>query len=62
MPRLLCLLVLLATVTALVTPAAAQLAVGANAPDFTLSDTQGVPRTLSDYDGQVVVLFFVGWG
>jgi len=52
----------LAVLLVLVSPAAAQLPVGAEAPDFTLSDTQGVPRTLSDYTDQVVVLFFVGWG
>ncbi len=43
-------------------PAAAQLAVGDPAPDFTLLDTAGVQRSLSDYDDTVVVLFFVGWG
>jgi cytochrome oxidase Cu insertion factor (SCO1/SenC/PrrC family) len=44
------------------TPAAGQLPVGALAPDFTLQDTAGIPRTLSDYTDEVVVLFFVGWG
>jgi len=43
-------------------PAAAQLAVGDSAPDFTLFDTDGVQRSLSDYGDSVVVLFFVGWG
>jgi peroxiredoxin len=36
--------------------------VGDPAPDFTLFDTDGVQRSLSDYDDTVVVLFFVGWG
>lgn len=36
--------------------------VGEPAPGFTLFDTQGVQRSLSDYQGQVVVLFFVGYG
>jgi cytochrome oxidase Cu insertion factor (SCO1/SenC/PrrC family) len=49
-----------AVLLTLAPPAAAQLPVGADAPDFTLQDTQGVPHTLSDYTDQVVVLFFVG--
>ena len=52
----------LSVLLALAGPAAAQLPVGADAPDFTLQDTQGVPYTLSDYADQVVVLFFVGYG
>ena len=31
---------------------------GANSPAFKLVDTGGVPRTLSDYRGQVVVIYF----
>ena len=31
---------------------------GANAPAFNLVDVQGVPRTLRDYRGHVVVIFF----
>ena len=47
----------------LATPAFAQLPVGANAPDFSLTSVDRVPYTLSDYtDNQVAVLFFVGWG
>lgn len=47
----------------LATPALAQLPVGADAPDFSLTSVDGVPYTLSDYtDNQVAVLFFVGWG
>lgn len=41
-------------------PAAAQLPLGAVAPDFTLNDVNGVPRGLSDYPDHVVVLWFVG--
>lgn len=52
----------LAVLLAFTTPASAQLPVGAQAPNFTLQDTQGVPRTLADYSNEVVVLFFVGWG
>lgn len=47
----------------LASPALAQLPVGADAPDFTLTAVDGVPYTLSDYtDDAVAVLFFVGWG
>ncbi len=39
-----------------------QLQEGELAPDFTLNDLGGVPHTLSDYQGQVVVLpFFTSW-
>ena len=34
------------------------LAVGTNAPDFTLPDQNGVERSLSDYRGQKVILYF----
>ena len=33
---------------------------GETAPDFTLTDTEGQEHSLSDYDGEVVVLFFLG--
>ncbi len=56
------LLVLCLATSLAAPPAAAQLAVGDPAPDFTLFDTDGVQRSLSDYDDTVVVLFFVGWG
>ena len=55
----------LATITLVVwglAPVHAQLAVGASAPDFTLTDTQGISHSLSDYAGEVVVLYFVGYG
>lgn len=34
------------------------LAVGTKAPDFTLPDQNGVERSLSDYRGQKVILYF----
>ena len=34
------------------------LAIGTKAPDFTLPDQNGEPRSLSDYQGQKVVLYF----
>ena len=36
--------------------------IGDVAPDFTLNDIEGVPHTLSDYAGKVIVLaFFASW-
>jgi protein SCO1/2 len=43
------------------TPAPNRLAVwpqGVSSPTFELLDTEGVPRTLRDYRGQIVVVFF----
>lgn len=37
---------------------AGMLEVGTKAPDFTLPDQDGQPRSLSDYRGQKVVLYF----
>ena len=38
------------------------LSIGDSAPDFTLNDIDGVPHTLSDYAGKVIVLsFFTSW-
>ena len=38
------------------------LRVGDSAPDFTLDDINGIPHTLSDYAGNVIVLaFFASW-
>ena len=38
------------------------LKIGDSAPDFTLNDIDGVPHTLSDYSGKVIVLtFFASW-
>jgi len=34
------------------------IAAGIKAPDFTLPDETGVPRSLSDYLGSPVVLYF----
>jgi peroxiredoxin len=36
------------------------LSVGDPAPDFTLTDTEGVEHTLSEYQGKVVFLSFMG--
>jgi cytochrome oxidase Cu insertion factor (SCO1/SenC/PrrC family) len=36
--------------------------VGEPAADFTLIDTQGTSHTLSNCQGQVVILFMVGYG
>ena len=53
----------LALAAGLAAPAHAQLAVGASAPDFMLDDTlTGQPISLSDFAGEVRVLYFVGWG
>jgi len=46
---------------ALARPARA-IEVGQAAPDFTLFDVNGVPHTLSDLRGNVVLLAFVGYG
>lgn len=35
---------------------------GDTAPDFTLSDAGGTSRTLSDFRGQLVLLWFFGYG
>lgn len=50
-------LLLLAPLTAL---AAGQ--VGETAADFSLTDTNGVTRALSDHAGEVVFLYMVGHG
>ncbi len=35
--------------------------VGEPAADFTLTDSQGMVHTLSDYRGEVVILFMMGY-
>jgi hypothetical protein len=42
--------------------ASAEVQVGQVAPDFTLTDLQGVSHTLSAYRGRVVLLALVGYG
>ncbi|MCB9358179.1 MAG: redoxin domain-containing protein [Calditrichaeota bacterium] len=51
----------LAPLFALLLAASAQaFTVGQAAPDFTLTDSWGNPHTLSEYQGNVVVLMFFG--
>ncbi len=59
MKRMMTGLTLLAAVLLTVSPGYA-LNVGEMAPDFTLQDTDGNWHTLSDYEGKVVFLFFMG--
>ncbi|MCB2211886.1 peroxiredoxin family protein [bacterium] len=59
MTRMITGLTLLAAVLLTTLPAYA-LNVGDPAPDFTLQDTDGNWHTLSDYEGKVVFLFFMG--
>jgi peroxiredoxin len=40
-------------------PAAKRAKLGAQVPDFTLTDTEGVKRTLSEYKGKIVVLEWI---
>ena len=49
---------------ALISAAATAQALGPGdpAPDFTLNDVNGVPYTLSDYRGKVVLLALIGYG
>ena len=42
----------------LITIGLSQLKVNTIAPDFTLTDTNGILHTLSDYQGQFVILYF----
>lgn len=35
-----------------------QIGIGNPAPDFTLNNSEGTPVSLSDYNGQPVLLFF----
>lgn len=53
------LLILTTMLTACVgTSADGKIALGNQAPDFTLTDSDGNPVTLSEYRGQPVLLFF----
>ena len=42
----------------LITTGFSQLKVNTVAPNFTLTDAAGIPHTLSDYQGQFVILYF----
>lgn len=43
-------------------PAAAALQVGERRPDFTLPDTEGVPRSVSEFDGKLLIVnFWATW-
>ncbi len=55
-PRLSLALILVASL------ALASAEVGDPAPDFTLTDTNEVVHTLSEYQGTVVFLNFIGYG
>lgn len=53
--------VLLASL-ALVSPVGARIQVGDTAPDFSLPDVNGEYHSLSDYEGQVVLInFWASW-
>jgi peroxiredoxin len=56
---LICLLVAMAGLPGL---RGATAAVGKTAPDFTLTDTYGIERSLSDYSGKAVVLEWINHG
>lgn len=58
---LLCALLIM-TLPALPTQAGVVAGVGKPAPDFTLTDMDGQPHTLSDYQGKVVMLMIIGYG
>lgn len=58
---LLCAL-LISTLPVLPTQAGVVAGVGKPAPDFTLTDMDGQPHTLSDYQGKVVMLMIIGYG
>ena len=53
---------LMAAAPVLVAQAGVEAGVGKPAPDFTLTDMDGQPHTLSDYQGKVVMLMIIGYG
>jgi uncharacterized Rossmann fold enzyme len=59
--RLLGTALVLAVLALVPRPALAVLHAGDVAPDFHKTDLDGVPQTLSQYQGQVVVLFLLGY-
>ena len=50
------------SLASLAPPARAALHEGDLTPDFHKTDLDGVPHTLFQYRGKVVVLFLLGWG
>ncbi|MCZ7592654.1 MAG: redoxin domain-containing protein [Kiritimatiellae bacterium] len=60
MKRLLTITLIALTFSAL--PTYAEVALGAQAPDFTLTDINGAQHTLSDYRGKLVILEWVSHG
>ena len=58
---LLCALII-ATLPVLPAQAGVVAGVGKPAPDFTLTDMDGISHTLSDYQGKVVMLMIIGYG
>jgi hypothetical protein len=62
MKRLLLLSAVLLTSLALAAPGQARLAIGDPAPDFSLPDVNSDYHSLSDYEGQVVLInFWASW-
>ena len=62
MRKALLISVVLLTSLALVAPMQARLNVGDPAPDFSLPDVNGEYHSLSDYEGQVVLInFWASW-
>ncbi len=60
MKRMMILGVLLLALQYAYAPAYGQLEIGADAPGFTLTDTEGEPYSLSNYEGKAVLLIFLG--
>ncbi len=56
------LVLALSLVLAIPAVAAANGEVGTSAPDFSLMDINDDTHTMSGHLGEVVVLFFMGWG
>ena len=55
-------LMILASLLMVSNAKAAALEIGDSGPGFSLLDIYGTTHSLSDYSGQPVVLFFIGYG